>query len=50
MDFETAIDDFLEYVKEQMSKGRFHEACIVAFHAEHIFQLLHGVLLAKKRR
>ena len=49
-DFETALMDFLVYVKDQMSEGGYREACIVSFHAEHIIQLLHGVLVAQKKR
>ena len=45
-----ALDDFLHYVQKQMHKHRYREATLVSFHAEHIVQLLHSVLLEKMKR
>ena len=45
-----ALDDFLHYVQKQMHKHRYREATFVTFHAEHIVQLLHSVLLEKMKR
>ena len=45
-----ALDDFLHYVQTQMQKHRYREATLVSFHAEHIVQLLHSVLLEKMKR
>jgi hypothetical protein len=46
----VALDDFLHYVQTQMHKHRCREATLVSFHAEHIVQLLHSVLLEKMKR
>ena len=46
----TALEDFLYYVKKQMHKHDYREATLVSFHAEHIVQLLHSVLLEKMKR
>ena len=48
----VALEDFLYYVQKQMQKQkhRYREATLVSFHAEHIVQLLHSVLLEKMKR
>ena len=45
-----AIDDFIEYVKGHLEKYKYREATLVTFHAEHMFQLLHEILIEKKKK